>query len=239
MHGLEIVRSAFWSPESREPAQWLAHWSATSDGAAPAAIPDGAIPAAQRRRMSPLAKLAVEIALETAGDAAPDFLVFCSQHGDLTRLREMLGDIARGTELSPTSFSQSVHNASAGLFTIIAQSRAPAISLAAGASTFAQGWIEAEGFLLQHPGARVLLVCYDEPLPAEYAPFSRAARCHYALGVLLRRAAAGGITLASAPPERDEPLPLAPRFAAWAPSGAASLRVTADGQGWIFARDAA
>ena len=62
--------------------------------------------------MSALSRLAVQIALEAAGDAAPDYLVFCSQHGDLTRLREMLGNIATGAELSPTAFSQSVHNAS-------------------------------------------------------------------------------------------------------------------------------
>ena len=66
--------------------------------------------------MSSLSKLAVQIALEAAGDSKPDFLVFCSQHGDLTRLREMLRDIASGVELSPTAFSQSVHNASAGLY---------------------------------------------------------------------------------------------------------------------------
>ena len=43
--------------------------------------------------MSSLSKLAVQIALEAAGDSRPDFLVFCSQHGELTRLREMLRSI--------------------------------------------------------------------------------------------------------------------------------------------------
>ena len=63
-----------------------------------------------------------------------------------------LAAIVAGGELSPTSFSQSVHNASAGLYTIITASQAPATSLAAGAGTFAYGWIEAEAFLAQDPG---------------------------------------------------------------------------------------
>jgi hypothetical protein len=174
------VRWAFWSPETRNPGAWREHWRAPAARPQEASeIPDEAIPAAHRRRMSALSKLAVQIALEAAGDAAPDFLVFCSQHGDLFRLREMLGDIASGVELSPTAFSQSVHNASAGLYTIIARSRAPVSSLASGGSTFASGWIEAEAFLSKHPQSKVLLVNYAD-LPREYAPYCSRAQCQYA-----------------------------------------------------------
>jgi hypothetical protein len=188
--------------------------------------------------MSTLAQLAVQIGLEAADGSTPDFLVFCSQHGELTRLREMLRDIVRGVELSPTAFSQSVHNASAGLYTIIAGSSAPMISLASGASTFASGWLEAEGFLVEHPEAQVLLVTYDEPLPAEYAGYSPQTQCQYALGLLLRNGGDRGLILREAPAERDEPLPLAPLFIAWAVSDDSALRVTADGQGWIWSRPA-
>ena len=187
--------------------------------------------------MSALSRLAVQIALEAAGDATPDYLVFCSQHGDLTRLREMLGDIATGAELSPTAFSQSVHNASAGLYTIIAKSRAPVSSLASGASTFAYGWVEVEGLLLRNPHSQVLLVCYDEPLPAEYAPYSSQRQCMYGLGLLLRLADTRGLTLDSAPAEKNEALPMAPQFISWALGTEPKLRITADGQGWIWSRE--
>jgi hypothetical protein len=188
--------------------------------------------------MSSLARLAVQIAIETAGDSAPDFLVFCSQHGDLVRLGEMLRGIAGRVELSPTAFSQSVHNANAGLYTIIAGSRAPLSALASGGSTFASGWLEAEGFLLAHPQTEVLLVSYDSPLPPEYTPYSNQTPCSHGLGLLLRLSERGGFALEAAPAERDEPLPLAPLFIAWAHSDEPTLRVTADGLGWIWSRAA-
>jgi Beta-ketoacyl synthase, N-terminal domain len=186
--------------------------------------------------MSSLARLAVQTAIEAAGKSAPDFLVFCSQHGDLTRLREMLRDIASGVELSPTTFSQSVHNASAGLYTIISRSSAPVSSLASGGSTFAAGWLEAEGFLLERPDATVLLVAYDETLPPEYRPYSSQAQSQYALGLLLRAAGRQGFGLQSVPADQAATLPMAPLFMAWALSTDDSFAITTEGQGWLWRR---
>jgi hypothetical protein len=186
--------------------------------------------------MSALATVAVQIATEAAGGIAADFLVFASQHGDVTSMRAMLDDIAAGTELSPTVFSQSVHNASAGLYTIISHSRAPVCALSSGPSTFAAAWLEAEGFLSQHPDATVLLVSYDEALPPEYASYSTQRQCTHALGLLLRSAQGDGVALEPAPAEHGEPLPMAPLFIAWALSGEPSLRIAADGQGWVWRR---
>ena len=229
---LEIERWAFWSPESRDPAVWRTHWAGPQAEPSNAAVPDDAIPPIHRRRMSSLTRLAVQIAIEAAGDSRPDFLIFCSQHGDLTRLREMLDDISAKVELSPTTFSQSVHNASAGLFTIISRSAAPVSALAAGRGTFAAGWLEAEGFLLANPTARVLLVTYDEPLPADYASYSTQAPCAYAVGLLLRRTTGRQrVALHVASANEDDPLPLAPQFLAWLLSDEKSLRASADGLG--------
>ena len=169
-------------------------------------------------------------ATEAAGGVAADFLVFGSQHGDVTSLRAMLDDIAAGTELSPTVFSQSVHNASAGLYTIISRSSAPVCALSSGASTFAAAWLEAEGFLAEHAEASVLLASYDEALPPEYASYSSQRVCAYALGLLVRSAHTGGVELEPAPAERDEPLPMAPLFIAWLLSGERSLRIPRTGE---------
>jgi hypothetical protein len=239
IHELDIERWAFWSPESTHPAIWGRHWTSPTPEPSAAEVPDAAIPSVHRRRMSSLTRLAVQIAIEAAGDCRPDFLIFCSQHGDLTRLREMLNDISSRAELSPTTFSQSVHNAGAGLFTIISGSAAPVSALAAGRSTFAAGWLEAEGFLVARPEARVLLVTYDEPLPPEYASYSSQAPCAYGVGLLLRRARGqAGVALRSAPVKQSDSLPLAPLFLAWLLSGDASLYASADGQGWIWTREA-
>jgi len=180
--------------------------------------------------------MAVQVALEAAGDERADFLVFCSQHGELPRTRELIDNIVAGSELSPTSFSQSVHNTSAGLYTIIKQSDAPATSLAAGAATFAYGWLEAEVFLELNPGKTVLLVSYDEVLPVDYRPYTRQAQRSFALALLLRVAAAGGLTLRQSHAGTEELVPIAPLFMAWALSTDSALRLTAGGQCWEWQR---
>jgi len=238
--GLQIEEWTFWSPEARAPAEWLAHWS--RPGAAPgqAKIPDDAIPGAQRRRMSSLSKLGVQAALEVTRDARPDFLVFCSQHGELVRTQELLRDIVAGEELSPTAFSQSVHNTGAGLYSIAAETQAPATSLASGPSTFAYGWLEAEGYLLENPTRRALLVACEDPLPEVYRPFSRQVQCTYAVGLLLRLAERAGLALAFGSTDaEDDRLPFAPSFMAWWVSGARTLSLTGDGQRWVWSRDGA
>lgn len=229
--GLTILSWSFWSPDTREPTEWR-----KAAGRAAVPLPDDAIPSAHRRRMSTLSKMAVQTALEASRDARPDFLVFCSQHGELSRTRELLKSIVAGGELSPTSFSQSVHNASAGLYTIVTSSRAPATSLAAGAGTFAYGWIEAESFLAAQPAKTCLLAAYDEPLPPEYRPYTRQEQRPHALALLLGAAGAGGLMLEQAEPDLEEPAPLAPLFMAWALSAEPAFSVTAGGQGWTWRR---
>ena len=113
-------------------------------------------------------------------------------------------------------------------------------ALAAGRGTFVAGWLEAEGFLVAHPEARVLLVTYDEPLPTEYASYS------FASAVRVRRwapaSARGGATrrraATCASRRQDDSLPLAPLFLAWMLSSDDSLHASADGQGWIWTRAA-
>jgi hypothetical protein len=82
----------------------------------------------------------------------------------------LLGDLARGEPLSPTSFGLAVHNASAGLFSIARADRANHIALAAGPSTIEHAVIEACG-LLADGAPMVLLVACDEPLPALLSAF--------------------------------------------------------------------
>lgn len=189
--------------------------------------------------MSTLSKMAIQAGLEALDSTAPDFSVFCSQHGELHRTVELLESVAKGLELSPTAFSQSVHNSSAGLFSIITRSNAPTTSLASGESTFAYGWLEAEAYLANHREASVLLVGFEEPLPVEYQPFSRRAQCAYAVGVMLRAATGRGIELErTSEEEYEERLPIAPLFMAWWLSDELSWRVTAGGESWTWSRSA-
>jgi hypothetical protein len=239
-HRLEIEDWAFWSPEGRTPAEWCAHWQRAGAERAQAPLPDDAIPAAQRRRMSSLSKLAVQTAIQTTRRARPDFMVFCSQHGELVRTRELLRAIVAEEELSPTAFSQSVHNTGAGLYSIAAQTRAPASSVASGPGTFAYGWLEAEGYLVENPERRALLVCCEDPLPEEYRAFSAQVQCTYAVGLLLKLATGAGIDLVlAASDDTDDALPFAPRFLAWWLGSVPALALTADRQSWVWSRDGA
>jgi len=239
-HRLEIEDWAFWSPEGGTPAEWRAHWQRPEAVPTRAPIPDDAIPAAQRRRMSSLSKLAVQTAIQATRHAPPDFTVFCSQHGELVRTRELLRAIVAGEELSPAAFSQSVHNTGAGLYSIATQSRAPASSVASGPATFGYGWLEAEGYLVESTERRALLVCCEDPLPEEYRPFSAQLQCTYAVGLLLKLAIGAGIGLAlESCDDADDVLPFAPSFLDWWLTAAPTLTLKANGQRWIWSRDGA
>ena len=131
------------------------------------------IPAMQRRRLSRLAKLALNSAMQTLATRKVDYIVWVSQYGDEAKTLNILADVLREQTPSPTQFSTSVHNAISGLYSILCQDATPATSLA---GSWNDGLIEAYAWLKTRPEARqVLLVYYDEALPdiyIEHQPFA-------------------------------------------------------------------
>lgn len=131
------------------------------------------IPAMQRRRLSRLAKLALNSAMQTLATRNVDYIVWVSQYGDEAKTLNILEDVLREQTPSPTQFSTSVHNAISGLYSILCQDATPATSLA---GSWNDGLIEAYAWLKTKPEARqVLLVYYDEALPdiyIEHQPFA-------------------------------------------------------------------
>ncbi|WP_180158645.1 beta-ketoacyl synthase chain length factor [Acinetobacter sp. YH01026] len=124
------------------------------------------IPAMQRRRLSPLAKLSINSAIEALNGHKADFIVWVSQYGDEHKTLKILEDVLSDQTPSPTQFSTSVHNAISGLYSILCQDSTPATSLA---GTWADGLIEAYTWLKTTASARnVLVVYYDEALPEIY-----------------------------------------------------------------------
>ena len=112
-----IARHAVW------PVRTLA------DGA-PEAPDVGFVEPMLRRRLSSLARMTLCVAQACTADHAHERgrlrLVYASRHGELARTTTMLEALAARQELSPTVFSTSVLNASAGLFSILHKNRAPA-----------------------------------------------------------------------------------------------------------------
>jgi hypothetical protein len=83
---------------------------------------------------------------------------------------KMLKAIQAGDEVSPTAFSLSVHNAIAGLFSIVFTDQQEITVIAPGREGIAPAFIEGLG-ILQEGADEVLLVLYDEPI-ADFYPVS-------------------------------------------------------------------
>ncbi|OTG67382.1 beta-ketoacyl synthase chain length factor [Acinetobacter silvestris] len=127
------------------------------------------IPAMQRRRLSSIAKLALSCAIETLAQNKVDYIVWASQYGDESKTYKILEDVLQGLTPSPTQFSTSVHNAIAGLYSILCQDKTPSTSLCA---NWSEALFEAYAYLKtsEYP-ARVLVVYYDAPLPTVYVEY--------------------------------------------------------------------
>ena len=175
-HGVtfSIVRHAQWAPGLTTPEAWT-QWARAPHRIVAGGEPGvKAMPAMLRRRAGFLGKMALEVAyqcIDGCGEGGGDIpTVFCSRHGEVARALDLLSDLARGEALSPTAFSMSVHNATAGLLTIARADRANHIALAAGAATIEHAVIEACG-LLADGAPMVLLVASDCQLPELFLPF--------------------------------------------------------------------
>jgi ABC-type amino acid transport substrate-binding protein len=126
------------------------------------------LPAAERRRTGRVVKLALAVAQEAVSGAAdPGELasVFSSSGSDGHICHEICQALAQSSrEVSPTRFSNSVHNVASGYWSIATGSMAPSNALCAFDASFAAGLLES----LTQIGidARpVLLVAYDTEYP--------------------------------------------------------------------------
>jgi hypothetical protein len=163
----------------------IARWSVWTKDSYDIGSPDVSfIEATLRRKLSSLAKMSLKVANECAGDAPYIHLVYASRHGDLNRTTKMLIDLADGEQLSPTSFSMSVLNAIAGVYSISKNEQLPSTSLSAGESSFGFGLLEACMQLASHPEVPVLFVYSDEPAPPIYEISNQAFDAH-AVAMLL------------------------------------------------------
>lgn len=130
--------------------------------------PAASLPSLLRRRVSPIGRLAFQAAWPLKPGAAARF-IFCSRNGEFERTLRLLGGLTLGEPLSPADFSLSVGNALAGLLAMATESRAGHSAIAACEDSFAAGLLEAASCLAAGSDERILLVYFDESLPAEYA----------------------------------------------------------------------
>ncbi|HRN77122.1 beta-ketoacyl synthase chain length factor [Ottowia sp.] len=132
------------------------------------AAPDR-LPMAERRRASGAARLVLACTaqvMETSPfDPASLRSVFASDEGTGEVCQQMLGALTTTRQVSPLLFTNSVHNAPAGYFSIGWQNRQPFNVVSLGADSFACGLLTAVTDAVT-TGTPVLLVVSDPVLPA-------------------------------------------------------------------------
>lgn len=141
---------------------------------APTRIPSpGMLPAAERRRVGAVVKLALSVGMEAVtaagADAAQLATVFASAGGDGANCHAICETLAGDDRLiSPTRFHNSVNNAASGYWGIAAGAMATSTIISAYDGSFGAGLIEALALAhsLRQP---VLLVVYDHPYPEPLA----------------------------------------------------------------------
>jgi hypothetical protein len=127
------------------------------------------LPPAERRRAGSAVKLAMAVADEAVAQAHVDpatlATVFASSSGECANCHSLCEALATPAPVvSPTKFTNSVHNASSGAWHIAVASRASSTSLCAFDGSFGAGLIEA-AISVRSSGQPVLLVASDSPYP--------------------------------------------------------------------------
>ena len=126
------------------------------------------LPANERRHASQVVRLALACAEQAMRTSpyAPDQLrcVFASDEGTGEVCQQMLEALATTRQVSPLLFSNSVHNAPSGYFSIAYQNHQPAVSLSMGRESFVSGLLCAVSEAATS-GQPVLFLAYDSPLP--------------------------------------------------------------------------
>lgn len=151
------------------------------------------LPMMQRRRLSPLARAACAVAWQCQQKYGDMPTVFYSSHGESQYYFEILENLVAQQGVSPSRFSLCVHNAIAGLSSLHSASFLPYVALAGGTEGLFAAFLEAAGMLLDVP--RVLLVCYEQPLPIAYQAYVSSSDTTWAMAMVLARAGEAGYQL--------------------------------------------
>jgi hypothetical protein len=140
------------------------------------------------RRASAVSKSAISHLLSRVNSSALDYTVFISRYGELPFIEKNNEDNAQQMELSPTSFSHSVHNTTACLYSIILNSQSPSTSLSVTKNMVQIGIFEATSFLNANIIANeCLVIIHDSHMPDRYLGFARENPAGFVLSFVVSR----------------------------------------------------
>ena len=231
---------AAWAPGLGDQASWSA-WLSDPRTLTGDDVPELAEMAPMaRRRLDRLGRAALQVAYWVAPKTTGAPLVFASRYGDIARSVALLGDLARGEPLSPSSFSTSVHNAIAAMFSIARQDRTAYTAVAAGEETVEAAIVEALGYLTEG-ATEVVVVSYDESLPSPFDAFSSEGEFTRAWACRLVAAPDDGLSLTpmlTAAPAGNADLPADLAALRFLTTDAAEYRNTVGARTWQWQRHA-
>ena len=127
------------------------------------------VPLMQKRRLDTLGKAILPVYYTCCGNTTTQPLVFSSNHGNINLTYRLLKTMIEDDELSPTAFSLSVHNAIAGVISIIDGNQNDIVAIAPGDNGVLPALIEAITILNRQPYLdKVGVIFYDTLLPDFY-----------------------------------------------------------------------
>lgn len=144
------------------------------------------VPAMQRRRLSPFAKMALLVANKSVKGIKKNLpIVFSSRHGDLAKTSKLLADLADKNALSPTAFGLSVHNAIPSLFSILTNNKQAINAISAGQDSFMMGLIDVYSRLKSGLAKEILFIHADQKLTDTYLGFQDEQQLSHAIAMLI------------------------------------------------------
>jgi len=154
------------------------------------------VPAMQRRRLSPFAKIALFTAERATAESVTAEnavhqqdeqidIVFSSRHGDLHKTSELLTALADDQDISPTAFSTSVHNAVPGLYSILKGNKQAINALSSGKDSFFHALVDAYARLKSGRCEKLLIVHADRALPELYQQYQDEVQIDHAVTMVV------------------------------------------------------
>ena len=153
------------------------------------------VPPMERRRLTGVEKAALAVAhrameryaassdpksLASQSSGAGIPVVFASRWGEIGTTVKLMRQMHDEGEMSPAGFSNSVHNAAPGHWSLLTKNKSPYTAIAAGADSYEMGLLEASTY----PG-KVLFVFAEEATPGFYEPQFADVQAAHAVALLI------------------------------------------------------
>ena len=140
------------------------------------------VPSMMRRRMSDLEKIAVGLAGRIAPETQDYTMVFASKFGEWRQTINLIQQFFDEQEMSPAGFSNSVHNAAAGLFSLLTKNTNSYTSIAAGQDTLEMAILKA---LTEKNDVMVVFV--GEHNPEIYTPVLQETNSAFGVAFMIKK----------------------------------------------------